>query len=69
MNGDGSARDDLRWRAALRPFVYSLSMVTAIERRAATPKPAGLAQMLGWPRVRFTLAVSAFFGLILNIDA
>lgn len=34
---------------------------------AATAKPRGLALVLGWPRVRFTLGVSALFGVLLGL--
>lgn len=34
---------------------------------AASFKPRGLALLLGWSRVRFTLAISALFGLVLSI--
>src|SRR6185503_13551083 len=33
---------------------------------SVSAKPRGLAAMLGWRRVRFTLAVSAVFGLMLS---
>jgi signal transduction histidine kinase len=46
-----------------QPFVYSHAMALT----AASFKPRGLALMLGWPRVRFTLAISALFGLVLSI--
>ena len=36
---------------------------------AVSAKPRGLAVMLGWRRVRFTLAVSALFGLILSASS
>lgn len=36
---------------------------------AASAKPRGLALMLGWWRLRFTLAVSALFGLLLSIPS
>jgi Histidine kinase len=35
---------------------------------ASPPKPRGLALMFSWRRVRFTLGVSALFGLFLSID-
>lgn len=35
---------------------------------AMSPKPRERALILGWPRVRFTLVVSALFGLLLSID-
>lgn len=31
-------------------------------------RPRGLAQLVHWPRVRFTLAVSTLFGLLLGLD-
>ena len=36
---------------------------------AVSAKPRGLAVMLGWRRVRFTLAVSALFGLMLSVPS
>ena len=36
---------------------------------AVSAKPRGLAVMLGWRRVRFTLAVSALFGLMLSASS
>lgn len=47
---------------AIRRFVYSGAMAIA----AASVKPRGLALMLGWQRLRFTLAVSILFGLLLS---
>lgn len=34
---------------------------------ATSPKPSGLARILGWRRVRFTLGVSALFGFLLGL--
>jgi len=45
-----------------QPLNYSHAMLPA----AASAKPRGLAVMLGWRRVRFTLAASALFGLMLS---
>jgi signal transduction histidine kinase len=36
---------------------------------AASAKPRGLAAMLGWRRVRFTLGVSAVFGFLLGVPS
>lgn len=36
---------------------------------AAAPKPQGLARLLGWPRLRFTLVTSAAFGLLLSLPS
>ena len=36
---------------------------------APTAKPRGLALMLGWPRVRLTLGVSALLGLLLSLPS
>lgn len=48
---------------AARPFVYSRAMSSAV----TAPKPSGLARILGWRRVRFTLGVSALFGFFLGL--
>jgi sensor histidine kinase YesM len=36
---------------------------------AASAKPRGLALMLAWPRMRFTLGVSAAFGVVLGLPS
>lgn len=53
----------VRGARSMQPFVYSHAMTTA----AASVKPRGLALMLSWPRLRFTLGVSAAFGLFLSL--
>lgn len=47
----------------LSAFVYSSFMSTA----ALPTKPHGLALMLGWRRLRFTLGISVLFGLFLSL--
>jgi signal transduction histidine kinase len=48
---------------SVQPLGYSCAMVFA----TASAKPRGLALMLGWRRVRFTLGVSALIGLMLSM--
>ena len=52
-----------RCAGSLGPFVYSRPMTAA----ALPTKPRGLALMLGWRRMRFTLTVSVLFGLFLSL--
>src|SRR5262245_47780936 len=47
----------------LEPLVYSHAMATA----SATVKPHGRSRLLSWGRVRFTLGISALFGLLLSV--
>ena len=47
---------------SIQALVYSHAMAIA-----PSAKPRGLALMLGWRRVRFTLGISALFGLVLSI--
>jgi two-component sensor histidine kinase len=54
-----------RGASILQPFVYSPFMSTA----APPSKPHGLALMLGWRRLRFTLGVSVLFGLFLTLPS
>jgi len=49
---------------SMQPFAYSHPMAPA-----AAVKPRGLALMLGWPRVRFTLGISALFGVLLGLHS
>lgn len=52
----------MRGRRAEQPLNYSHAMPTP----AASAKPRGLAQMLSWRRVRFTLLASTPLGLMLS---
>ena len=53
-----------RSRWALRRFVYSQNMSAA-----ATDNARGPAGILAWRRVRFTLGISALFGLMLSVPS
>jgi signal transduction histidine kinase len=71
----GSSYDPDGWMAAytapsgrrgarrLEPLVYSHAMATA----SATVKPHDRSRLLSWGRVRFTLGISALFGLLLSV--
>jgi signal transduction histidine kinase len=65
MNGGRRLAPERCEPRTVRPFVYSHAMAIA----APSAKPHGLAQMLGWRRVRFTLGVSALFGLLLSLPS
>jgi sensor histidine kinase YesM len=53
----------IRTRATRPPC----SIVLAVASMALTP-PTGFARIFAWPRLRFTLAVSAAFGVLLGIN-
>ena len=65
MNGGRRLAPERCEPRTVRPFVYSHAMAIA----APSAKPRGLALMLGWRRVRFTLGVSALFGLLLSLPS
>jgi hypothetical protein len=54
-----TGRHGARW---MEPLVYSHVMATA----SASVKPHSPSRVLSWGRVRFTLGISALFGIILN---
>lgn len=63
MNDNPPDAPGCRRRSIFHSFVYS-PLMTAV---ALPSRPHGLALMLGWRRLRFTLGVSGAFGLLLSL--
>lgn len=61
----GWARKQCKTRRAAQRLDYIGAMAVAAE----SLKPQGLALMLAWPRVRFTLVASAIFGVLLKLTS